>query len=249
MDPTLTRTLRLGCVGTDVEGWTRAAHRYLQDGQLAKFNGQSDSVRRTFGFGKQQLAKKAAAKARLPQYGIVGPALDDRMRDAGAYDLKADLLLLDYQRTSALPTMHHPIPLGFRVTVGPLHPTAGLPGNWARDFMAAGGTPVVAVQNATIRKLSGRPPAIGADQVVGIYGWSIHYEAPGGYRFFSTHYGDRVDALHVGMRVRAGDLIGHVGHWPGDPGRSHLHLGVTSPLGVKDAQKRITQVSRAERAG
>jgi hypothetical protein len=127
-----------------------------------------------------------------------------------------------------------------------LHPTAGLSGNWAIDFCAPGGTKVWAVERAVIRKLSGRDPAQGAQQTIGIFGWSIHYETAEGYRYFSTHYGARAP-LQVGQVVTVGQLLGTVGHWPGDPGRSHTHLGVTSPLGIADAKKRITAVSLAAR--
>lgn len=99
----LTRTLKLGCVGDDVDGWARAAHRYLGDGQLAAYSEQRPIVRRTFGLGKQQLAKKAAAKAGLPQYGVVGPALDKAMRAAGAYDQISDALLNQYAASIAEP--------------------------------------------------------------------------------------------------------------------------------------------------
>jgi hypothetical protein len=126
-----------------------------------------------------------------------------------------------------------------------LHPTAGLNANWAIDFCAPGGTPVVAVEKATIRRLSGRDPALGAEQTIGIFGWSIHYETASGYRYFSTHYGSR--SVQEGQIVEAGQIIGTVGSWPGDPGRSHTHLGVTSPIGTADAKKRITAVSQATR--
>lgn len=85
----LTRTLKLTVppmTGLDVEAWTRGAHRYLKTGQLLAFMDQRDMVRRTFGIGKRTLAKQCAAKAGLPQYGVVGPALYRAMRDAGAFD-------------------------------------------------------------------------------------------------------------------------------------------------------------------
>jgi murein DD-endopeptidase MepM/ murein hydrolase activator NlpD len=138
------------------------------------------------------------------------------------------------------PLMVAPIARGSRPTF--LHPTAGLLGNWALDWMSPGGTPVVAVEPAKIKKLSGRDPRQGADQAIGIFGYSIHYETSAGYRYFSTHYGER-ERLYVGQVVQAGQKIGEIGNWPGDPGRSHLHLGVTSPLGVTDAKRRIQAVA------
>lgn len=87
---TLERTLKLGCVGDDVDGWARAAHRYLRTGQLDEYERQRPIVRRTFGIGKRTLAKQCAKQAGLPQYGIVGETLEQEMRDAGAFDQLAD---------------------------------------------------------------------------------------------------------------------------------------------------------------
>ena len=155
-----------------------------------------------------------------------------------------DALALRYVREDALKRVYpHPLGSLSEVCQG-LHPTAGLYGNWAIDFCAPGGTKVLAVENATITKLSGRDPASGANQTIGIFGWSIHYETPEGYRYFSTHYGSR-SPLQVGQHVDAGQVVGTVGHWPGDESRSHTHLGVTSPLGTADAKKRITDISTA----
>jgi len=164
--------------------------------------------------------------------------------NAGSYAL--DALALKYVREDAL-TLCYPHPQGAlsQICQG-LHPTAGLTGNWAIDFCAPGGTKVLAVERATIRKLSGRDPARGANQTIGIFGWSIHYETADGYRYFSTHYGSRA-SLAVGQVVEVGQTLGLVGNWPGDPSRSHTHLGVTSPLGIADAKKRITAVSQAAR--
>lgn len=142
------------------------------------------------------------------------------------------------------PAMCSPLKVGRVPTF--LHPTAGLLGNWALDWMAPGGTPVYAAEDAKIKKLSGRDPSSGADQQIGIFGWSIHYETAKGYRYFGTHFGKR-ENLIVGQSVKAGDKLGEVGDWPGDPGRSHLHLGVTSPLGESDAKKRIQAVAAASR--
>jgi len=124
-----------------------------------------------------------------------------------------------------------------------LHETDGLPGNWAIDFCAPGGTKVLAVERVTILKLSGRDPSSGW-YGPGIFGYSIHYETSTGYRYFSTHYGSRAN-LKVGQVVEVGQVVGTVGHWPGDPSRSHTHLGVTSPFGEADAKKHITAVKGA----
>lgn len=146
------------------------------------------------------------------------------------------------------PELAFPLPssAGGRVDPRGLHATAGLDGNWGLDFMAPGGTPVVAHEKATVRKLSGRDPALGAEQNAGIFGWSIHLETAEGYRYFATHLGERSD-LSVGEEVEVGQLLGRIGDWPDNPPRSHLHLGVTSPKGEADAKARIQAVGSAPR--
>lgn len=92
----LTRTLKFGSVGADVEAWTIGAHRYLQTRQLAAFEDQPKTMRRTFGIAKRTLAKQCAKKAGLPQYGIVGPALFGKMSKAGAFNADAKALFREY---------------------------------------------------------------------------------------------------------------------------------------------------------
>jgi hypothetical protein len=248
--PPLTRTLRMlprPSVGTDVEGVGRMLHRYLRTGQLGAFDKQRELVKRTFGHAKVSLAKQAARKAGLPQHGVVGPALFAAMVKADANDSLADLLLTDYALTHTLPELVHPHPLGPPSSLcQDLHRTLGLVGNWALDFCCPGGTYVVAVEAATITKLSGRPPSWPPDNLAGIWGWSMHYRTPRGYAYFATHYGERM--VRVGQRVKAGTpLIGRVGGWPGNPGRSHTHIGVTSPLGERDAKARMRAIANAPR--
>lgn len=159
-----------------------------------------------------------------------------------AMDAKA----LAYVREDAL-RICYPHPAGHEgVFVGQgLHQTSGIPGNWAIDFMAPGGTPVLAVENATVTRLSGRSPSDGASQSIGIFGWSIYYETSAGVRYFSTHYGRR--NVLLGARIDVGQKIGEVGGWPGDPGRSHTHLGCTHPNGQAAAKAKIVEVSHAKK--
>ena len=158
-----------------------------------------------------------------------------------AMDAKA----LAYVREDAL-TRCYPHPAGVSgVYIGQdLHPTTGVLGNYAIDFMAPGGTKVLAVENAEIVRLSGRDPKLGWYDG-GIFGWSIWYETAEGVRYFSTHYGTR--SVAVGQRVDCGEVIGTVGKWPGDPGRSHTHLGCSHPLGIAAAKKRITEIKNAKK--
>jgi len=130
-----------------------------------------------------------------------------------------------------------------------LHETAGLPGNWALDFMAPGGTPVYAPQDGlTVTRLSGHDPAEGVIEG-DIFGWNVYLRSDAGVTYFLTHMGDRRLStglpLPLGMKVGRRNVIGHVGHWPDDPGRSHTHMGVTHPMGRKPAVARIEAVARA----
>jgi murein DD-endopeptidase MepM/ murein hydrolase activator NlpD len=137
----------------------------------------------------------------------------------------------------------HPSGLGLhRPPYGDLHQTAGLPGNWALDFMAPGGTPLLAPQDATVTRWSGHDPSEGVLDG-DIFGLSMYLRTVGGVSYFATHLGDRVAS--VGRKVKRGDLLGHVGHWPNDPGRSHTHLGVTHPMGRRASVYRIENVAKA----
>jgi murein DD-endopeptidase MepM/ murein hydrolase activator NlpD len=232
--------------GLDIQAHGAAMHRYLKTGHLGAYRKQKERTQQTFGLAKRTLAKKAAAKAGLPQYGVIGPELYKKMWNAGAYDALAQLQLETYWKINPAYQLVYPH-IGHSVVCQGLHPTAGLPGNWAIDFCAAGGTPVVAVEDCKIKKLSGHDPSLPPENLVGIWGWSIHYESSAGYRYFSTHYGKRF--CSVGQTFSAGQVVGQVGSWPGNPGRSHTHLGVTSPFGESDARKRILLVAGAPRVG
>lgn len=141
----------------------------------------------------------------------------------------------------------YPHPLGTpskRPPASDLHETAGLPGNWALDFMAPGGTRVLVVQAGVISKLSGHDPQLG-EIAPGIFGWNVYLTIPGVGVYFMTHLGNR--HVHVGQHLTPGAIIGHVGHWPNDPGRSHTHLGYTSDNGEAAAKAHIVAVSEAPR--
>ena len=127
-----------------------------------------------------------------------------------------------------------------------LHRTSGIPGSWALDFMAHGGTPVLASYDGVITKLSGHDPKTGTHGKVGdVFGWSVYLKDSAGRVGYLTHMGSRT--CKVGDKVKVGQKIGTVGKWPHDPGRSHTHFGITSPAGEKDAKDRITSISKATR--
>jgi murein DD-endopeptidase MepM/ murein hydrolase activator NlpD len=125
---------------------------------------------------------------------------------------------------------------------GGLHETAGLPNNWALDFMAPGGTRFLAPFAGTVTRFSGHNPAEGVIDG-SVYGWNLYVEQKNGVWIFVTHLENRVGP--VGRKVKPGDILGHVGHWPHDPGRSHTHLGVTHPGGVKAAKAYVCRIAEA----
>ena len=227
----------------------RGLHRFLGTGRLGDHESKPALVRQSFGPAKAALARQARARLGLTDGNTAGFALDRMLRKEGAYDELADALFVEYikaKATPVLPKVVYPHPKGYLSTVCQgIHDTAGLPGNVAMDFCASGNAYVVAVVDCEIVKLSGRNPNLPWDNVAGIGGWSIHYVSAGGYRWFSTHYGKRF--VSVGQKVKRGHAVGLVANWPGDPGRSHTHLGVTSPHGRADATRLIRQVSVAPR--
>lgn len=154
-----------------------------------------------------------------------------------------DSLALKYVKEDLITICYpHPDVSGVYVGQG-LHQTTGIYGNWSIDFMAPGGTPVLAVERARIVRFSGRDPRQWPSNGAGIWGWSIYYETATGYDYFSTHYGVRT--CKVGQVVEVGEQVGVVGSWPGDPGRSHTHLGCSSVRGTADAKRHIEAVSKA----
>lgn len=121
-----------------------------------------------------------------------------------------------------------------------LHESGGLSRNWALDFMAAGGSPVLSPVDATVARWSGHSPSEG-ELPGAVFGWTMYLEDAAGYVYFLTHLGRRF--AKVGSHVCRGQRIALVGHWPADPGRSHLHLGVTSPKSVEDAKATVRAIA------
>lgn len=197
---------------------------------------------------KQRLAKLVQAEKLLKQTkdGYPGPGLGTFWRPA--------LVLLDAVEADLRtpppppkPKMVFPIaaPGDIHVLVGGLHPTAGLKGNEARDFICHAGLGIVAPEAGIITRFSGNDPSDDTADRNGVYGWSTYMETAAGYVYFITHQGRRLGTLRVGQHVVAGDLLGFVGdqRYRSD----HAHVGVTSPKGTADAAARITAVSKAPR--
>lgn len=140
----------------------------------------------------------------------------------------------------------YPHPKGSKSTVNEkyMHQTGGLANNWALDYMAPGGTPVLAVEAGTIWRLSGHDPNSGVSGG-DIYGWNTYLQTRDGLLYFYTHQDMRY--VRLGQKVKKGDVIGRVGKWPGDPGRSHTHLGVTHPMGTTASKRACLNIAQAPR--
>lgn len=105
------------------------------------------------------------------------------------------------------------------------HPTAGLPGYPAYDYMAPAGSSAVAPVSGTVVKLSGHDPGGGPPNGPhGPFGWSVYIKGDDGHTYFLTHMGAR--SVHVGQRVRRGQRIGNVGNYARWGGANHIHMGV-----------------------
>lgn len=247
--PHLIRVLRLKkppLVGGDVEAVRRGGIRFLHDDKLwGAYQDMNQAAAQTFGGGMANLVKRVQAGGHLMIDGVAGPAVDHLLRSHGAYDSVCDALLDEYADNHPAVTEWYPQMNGpHEYVCQGFHPTEGLPGNWAIDFCAPGGTPVVASFAGRIERLSGHDPATGTHgRYRDIFGWSTYIRRADGVLAYLTHQGSR--AVAEGQTVAAGQVIGSVGHWPGNPGRSHTHLGITSPKGATDAKRIIRAISLA----
>lgn len=233
-------------IGFDVEAHGLAMHTYLKDGQLLAYSKQPQLMRKTYGIGKRTLAKKCAHKAHLPEYGMVGPLLYEKMRNAGAYGPAADRLLLQSIRP-VMPSLVYIHDRDFHSYCGySLHETGGIKYNMAYDFLAGPGTPVLAPESGTVSRTAGHDPSTGLHGVNrDVFGWSVYLRCKTGF-FFMTHFGRLTIA--EGSKVKAGDIIGYVGDWPHDRGRSHTHAGFTSWTRLRSVSTRkIKAVAAAPR--
>lgn len=129
---------------------------------------------------------------------------------------------------------------------GYLHETGGIGGNWAYDFIAAHGTPVLAVEAGMVSRTSGYDPASGVHgKNHDVFGWSVYLKTRWGFHY-STHYGRLV--VGAGSVLRVGDLIGFVGRWPPNTRVDHTHWGYTNVSHISALSKsKIRQVAAAPR--
>lgn len=145
----LTRTLKVGCVGKDVEGAKRGVARYLGKGRLSKLTEQAPVVRRTFGPFFRVDVKRAQGRLELPASGLFGEATYDALKSAGAFDAKALHLLREYAEEQKPPlvepkqgfqslhkSLWEPYSIGRRLglsDLGTYNPASTLPGGGPSD--------------------------------------------------------------------------------------------------------------------
>jgi hypothetical protein len=247
--PPFPRQVHYGDDGTDIDGHKRAMHRFLQDGLLDDHEAKPKAVQRHAGAppsGWSNLLKKSLRKAQQPAGDVFTERLYKALWAQDAYDLNAANEIIRYNLTHPGLALVHPIPSNIVIQNRPaLHETGGLPGNWALDWIVDAGSPVVAVEKATISRLSGSDPASDVNDPFGIYGWSIQYVTPKGIQWFWTHFGRRIDGLHVGQVVDPGEPIGFVGNQQFRA--DHSHGGASHPLGEAAARKHVLAVNNAPR--
>ena len=89
----------------------------------------------------------------------------------------------------------------------------------ATDIMAARGTPVLAVEEGTIRKLFLSKP--GGNTI-------YEFDLSERYCYYYAHLDRYAPDLKEGMRVKKGEVIGYVGSsGNASSGSPHLHFGIT----------------------
>jgi hypothetical protein len=107
------------------------------------------------------------------------------------------------------------------------HNTSGLPGFPARDWMGHGGSLVLSPIRGVVSTSRPFGKLEHQDPRNGFYGARLYLERPNGKEIYMAHFGLGSHDIRVrpGTKVVPGTPLGYVGHWPGDPGRSHIHVG------------------------
>lgn len=237
------RTLRGGETGLDVEGVGRGLARAGFLSGLALFMSKTPAFRGTYNRSKVDAVNRIRKIQGRPQNGVYDLLAHSHLEAADAFDARAVWLMQSY---SPPPVLCYPVPGDWPARVCQWeHETGGIPGNWAIDFCAGPGTGIVAVEKGTIYRLSGRPPANDTNDPSGVFGWSVYFTTPKGYVYYVTHLGWRPPELAPGLVVQPGDLIGKIGDQDFRP--DHVHYGVSSPHGSRDAKARIRAVATAPR--
>jgi hypothetical protein len=206
--PTLTRVLKPGMYGKDVQGVRRACRKFtFQDPPTAPL-----SIQRKFNPSMTVLVKAAQDQAVLPKSGWVGPQLMEALRDADAFDAYAVQLLEQYADEHAVqvPPLG-PIAYGCRsLLVQDLtHNTDGLAGYPALDDGWVAGRAVVAPEPLAVTQ---------------------HGDSQGGVAFYATGLsklqywiGHVATQPAVGAHFRKGETMTRIANMGS---KSHVHIGI-----------------------
>lgn len=180
-----------------------------------------DPGRAGYGKGRWEKIRNTRVPASRPhggEYALDGPALK----------LIQDEYAALHPPPPPYPPLVYPIDKDWPSAVPSfIHQTGGIFGNYALDWMAAPGTPVLASEAGTVSRTAGHDPASGLHgSNRDVFGWSVYLRVGVTGFYFDTHLGRL--AVAAGQKLRAGDIVGWVGDWPYDRPRSHLHRGFTS---------------------
>jgi hypothetical protein len=248
--PDFPRVVRCEDDGVDINGHKIAMHRHLEDGLLDDLNRQPKRVREHAGCnpgdGWLPLLHKTQQRLRQPERDVFDDRLYKALWAQAAYDARATNMLIRYNIAHPALTLVYPFPSNVAAyRCQGLHETGGLPGNWALDWCAPPGSPLVAVERAVITRLSGSDPDTDRPDPYGVFGWTTYYRPVKGGEWFWTHQGKRALGIHVGQTVEAGDPVGFVGDQAYRP--DHIHGGYSSPLGEAAARRHVEAVNRARK--
>ena len=125
---------------------------------------------------------------------------------------------------------HYVFPIGAPAEYGRTHDQYP-----ATDIFAACGAPVRAATDGTVMELSRVDrfdPKHSAGSARG--GLFVALHGDDGVRYYSAHLSVLEPAIQVGVRVRAGDVIGRVGHTGNANQICHTHFAISPPCGVGD---------------
>jgi murein DD-endopeptidase MepM/ murein hydrolase activator NlpD len=192
-----------------------------------KFNQQLSDGLNEWDPGHTGYGKGRWTKARAQRIPAGKPHAGEYALDQTALDLIRADYLQQHPPPPPYPSLVYPHEKGYpSYSGGYVHQTGGIFGNYALDFLAAPGTPVLAVEAGTVSRTSGYDPATGLHgSNRDVFGWSVYLRCKTGF-FYYTHFGKLL--VRAGSVCRVGDVIGFVGDWPHDRPRSHTHLGFTS---------------------
>lgn len=215
MPATLTRTLKEGMRGKDVQAVRRAC---------LKFNGEPASSlttaeQRTFGPGMTQLVKRAQDQAAMSKSGVVGPKLMGALRRAGSFDLYGEQLLEQYAQEhpkKKVPALGPVQPGGVSLlNMSLTHPTSSIPLFPAVDtaWGGGGGVTVIAPEDCVVdtKDTSSSP------------GEAVYLKGLSTLRFWIGHLNRD---WPLGHRFKKGDEIGTTLPIPGQS--DHAHWGVNA---------------------